>query len=101
MKPFIYHEEALQEIGQSARYYAEQRTSFGEEFKQAILDAEDIITRNPRIGVPISYTASAIRKFHLKRFPYSIFYYEYPDYIFIISIEHDRRRPGYWMDRIE
>ena len=41
-----------------------------------------------------------IRKLALQRFPYLIFYVDYPERIRILAIAHTSRRPGYWKSRI-
>ena len=40
------------------------------------------------------------RKYVLKRFPYLIFYVDYPDRIRVLAVAHTSRRPGYWKTRI-
>ncbi len=40
------------------------------------------------------------RKYVVRRFPYLIFYLDYPDRIRIIALAHTARRPGYWKARI-
>ena len=46
--------------------------------------------------------APQIRRYLLKRFPYSIYYRwePEPDRVSIYAIMHFSRRPGYWRDRL-
>ena len=41
------------------------------------------------------------RGFLLHRFPYLIVYRRVDDQIQVIAVQHTKRRPGYWMDRME
>ena len=34
------------------------------------------------------------------RFPYVIFYAEYPERVHVLAVAHTSRRPGYWKKRI-
>jgi len=40
------------------------------------------------------------RRVRTKRFPYAIVFIELPKTIRVIAIMHERRRPGYWKNRI-
>jgi toxin ParE1/3/4 len=39
------------------------------------------------------------RKARLHRFPYTIYYVELDDSLWIAAVAHQKRRPGYWSDR--
>jgi hypothetical protein len=73
----------------------------GEIFQKTVLKAEETVARNPKIGVITPFGSGSIRKYHLTRFPFTLFYYEQPDFIWILAIAHDSRKPGYWMTRIK
>lgn len=40
-----------------------------------------------------------IRRFVLRKFPYSIIYSIEPDCVMILAVAHQRREPGYWRER--
>lgn len=40
------------------------------------------------------------RKFILQRFPFSIFYRTGETEIVIVAVAHQKRRPGYWSNRV-
>lgn len=42
-----------------------------------------------------------IRRRILRQFPYSIFYIVEDDNVVIIAIAHHKRRPGYWLPRLQ
>jgi hypothetical protein len=36
----------------------------------------------------------------MRRFPYELYYAVEPDRLLVLAVPHQRRRPGYWIDRI-
>jgi hypothetical protein len=42
---------------------------------------------------------SGFRKYFVERFPFTVFYLEMPDCIWVAAIAHVSRRPGYWTNR--
>lgn len=53
----------------------------------------------PSSPVPAVTAAQDTRRVLLKRFPYSIVFYERETEIVIIAFAHSSRRPGYWRSR--
>ena len=49
-------------------------------------------------GLPADLT---VRRRAVTRFPYHVVYLELESHIRILAIAHDRRKPGYWHDRLE
>jgi hypothetical protein len=41
-----------------------------------------------------------LRKCFVRRFSYTIFYLELAEQIWIAAVAHQRRRPGYWRNRM-
>jgi len=58
---------------------------------------------HPRIAPvwPRTGFGSALRRFVLQRFPFSIAYLIDGDHLIVLAIAHSRRRPLYWLDRID
>jgi toxin ParE1/3/4 len=48
-------------------------------------------------GFPIVY--KAIRRANLRKFPYSIFYVQRRDHLFVLGVVHHARSPRHWMRR--
>jgi hypothetical protein len=42
-----------------------------------------------------------VRRRAVPRFPYYVVYLEMATHIHILAIAHDRRKPGYWKDRLK
>jgi len=42
-----------------------------------------------------------IRRALLPRFPYLVIFIELADELRVLAVAHGKRRPGYWLDRLE
>ena len=40
------------------------------------------------------------RRFVLDRFPFSVVYLDEPEVLTIVAVAHNKRKPGYWKQRI-
>jgi toxin ParE1/3/4 len=88
---------ALGELHDAAAFYAasanaELGLAFVTEFDRAVSG----ILANPYVGAVFRETR---RRYILRRFPYSVFYYVAADEIRVIAVAHHRRRPSYWAGR--
>jgi toxin ParE1/3/4 len=97
VKPLVVHREAKAEVRNAAAYYEGQRKGLGREFRLALKDAFERIQRNPQVTAAID--AQGTRKRRLSRFPYTVYYVELDDSIWIAAVAHQKRRPGYWSGR--
>jgi hypothetical protein len=96
MKPIDFHPDAAAEAREAAVHYEGVRAGLGTD-SQAELDAALARIRDN----PLMYAAEsgAIRICPLHRFPYSIFYEDMADRVWVAAIGHHHRRPGYWARR--
>jgi plasmid stabilization system protein ParE len=78
-------------------YYEEQGIAerFEEDFRRAV----NHIRAHPESGVVV--TAEGARKWPLSVFRFCLYYTIEPNGIRIWAVAHDRRRPGYWRQRLE
>lgn len=95
------HPEASRELAAAADWYETRQIGLGGAFLSEIAKAFDTISESPRVwpAWPGRRRASAVRRFVLVRFPYSIAYSLKEEGVVIIGIVHARRRPGYWRRR--
>jgi plasmid stabilization system protein ParE len=91
-----FEPEARSELRQSARWYNSRRSGLGLEFLAEIRRSLDAILESPGRWPMLT---KASRRYRLDRFPYWIVYQEKDDYIRILAIAHQSRRPGYWRKR--
>jgi plasmid stabilization system protein ParE len=97
MKPVIFDSEAEAEFKASAAYYESQRAGLGDEFAVEVEAGLQRIAQMPQ-ALP-RHGSSQLRKCILKRFPFTIFFLELEDRIWIAAVAHQRRRPNYWAHR--
>lgn len=101
-KPLRLERAARDELRSSVRWYEDQRPGLGDDFLDALESAFERVTRlgidcRPVFDVPADIGARRVR---LDRFPYAVVFIELPDHIRVLAIAHDRRRPGYWINRL-
>jgi toxin ParE1/3/4 len=77
--------------------YAEQSETLSETFKAEVTKAVAFIEQFPEAS-PVS--SGRVRKKVLRKpFEYTLFYVIEEERIRILSVAHQKRRPGYWADR--
>ena len=93
--------EAIQEGEQTARWYEERRSGYGNRFLAAIADVRLNIEQNPRLYPRVYGRRSSreIRVAALKRFPYKLVYEIVGNDCYVLAIAHHSRRPFYWRKR--
>ena len=97
MKPILIHDEAEKELRESAEFYSNKRKGLDLEFLEEIEAALGRIRNNPKAVTQLSN--SEYRRCVVNRFPYTIFFRESDQYIYVAAIAHQKRKPGYWLDR--
>lgn len=84
------------EMTEASAFYEAATSGLGAEFLDEVQSVVNILRQHPELGRTID---QEFRQALLHRFPFSLIYSLEPDAILIIAIAHQRRRPGYWMDR--
>jgi toxin ParE1/3/4 len=70
----------------------------GAEFIDAVYQAIEFVRDTRAAGAPIR---EGLRRWLVRRFPYSVIYREEDDRMYVLAIAHHRRRPDYWRERSE
>ena len=96
MTSVIFRPAADADVAEAFVWYEQQRRGLGEEFRTELRAALGRIVENPKSFQEI-YRQT--RRVPLRRFPYSLFYREYPGLIVIIACMHGRRNPRRWRSR--
>jgi len=78
-------------------WYASRNPTAADSFRMALKAAGETIRRAPSAWPAHKY---GTQKYRLKQFPYKIIYIVENDQILVLAVAHDRRRPGYWQDRL-
>jgi plasmid stabilization system protein ParE len=90
--PVQFHPDALLELMDGAGFY-------GELFLTQVDDALALITEMPRAW-PVWPGRPNLHRRVLQKVPYAIVYTVDQGSVFVVAVEHTRRRPGYWLTRI-
>ncbi len=93
-----FHPEAELEFIEAAAYYERQVSGLGQRFGADVRRALDVLLAHPDSGVAVD---DDLRKYVLRRFPFSIIYSVSPDVLRVEVLAHQSRRPGYWRSRIQ
>lgn len=97
MKPAVIHSEARAELDAAISFYESRAQGLGLDLQAKVEQAVRAIQSNPESWPP--HKSSGFRKYFVERFPFTVFYLELPESIWIAAIAHASRRPGYWTKR--
>lgn len=97
MTPVRFRPEAAEEVAEAATFYAARAPGLAEEFLLELQKALDLATTAPDAGARYPM---GTRRLLLQRFPYSVVYRPETDFVWIVAVAHQRRRPGYWRRRV-
>ena len=91
-----FYEPAYIEYQEAIDFYNLQSEGLGNKFIQEIDKVITIIKNYPE---SLSQYTRHTRKAVANVFPYNIIYTIHKDYIEILAIAHQHRRPNYWLNR--
>ena len=94
----IFDPEAQSEFLAAVRYYEDSQIGLGRRFRNLVESGVKKITETPFLYRTVK---APFRRYLFPKFPYSIIYSIEPDHVRIIAVAHNKRKPGYWLDRIE
>ena len=89
--------QARIEVIEAAEFYDARRSGGGAEFRKSLEEALRLIRDRPQAGSPFE---ASTRRVLLDGYPYSVGYLDEPDGTWIFAVMHQRRKPGYWLDRL-
>ena len=92
LPPIRFHPEAEREFLDGARVY-------GERFVRSLDAVLALIVEMPHVW-PTWPGCPHIHRRVVTKLPYAIVYSIDQNSIFVIAVEHTRRRPGYWLTRL-
>jgi len=96
-RQFRFHPEAREDFRDTTEWYRSRSPIIAAEFRVTISDAiRDIVQAPQRWPKHLHGT----RRFVLSRFPFSITYLDGPDALTIVAVGHNKRKPGYWKQRL-
>lgn len=102
MKLTILREAEL-EAAEAAAWYDDCRVGLGDEFLSELSQAFANIAADPNALSRLeSYHGTRdVRRCVLQRFPYLVVYACQPAELLVVAVAHTRRRPLYWLERLD
>lgn len=94
---YEFHPEAEVELVETILYYETQAPGLGGRFAAEVERAIEQLLRHPNLG---ALDEEGFRKWVLDTFPYNLRYSETDDLVYILVVESQHRRPGYWKSRL-
>jgi plasmid stabilization system protein ParE len=99
----LFFPEALAEYEDAVVYYELRDAGLGDRFVHEFDDAAALLMEFPQ-AAPAVAEASArygLRWTLLRSFPIKVVYTVREDALVVVAVFHARRRPGYWLERLE
>lgn len=84
---------------EAVRFYEERRSKLGAALISEFEHSLHLALERPEAWRLVH--PSGARRIGLSRFPYTIFYQMLGDTLLITAVAHHRKRPGYWLPRLE
>lgn len=98
MKMVRIHPLVFKDVDDAIEWYSQDEGSAVSRFRRQLNDVFREIEQTPKRFVyePEFDCREAV----MMGFPYTVYYREYEDAVWIVACAHQRRRPGYWKDRL-
>jgi toxin ParE1/3/4 len=97
VKPIVIHSEARAELDDAMAFYESRASGLGLDLLAKVEDAVAKIQQSPEAWPP--HRHSGFRNYFTERFPFTVYYMELNDCIWLAAIAHGSRRPDYWKTR--
>lgn len=103
MLPWREHADARREAYDAAGWYADRDLALAERFARELQQSVRFIQEWPSSSAadPDFERIPPIRSKGVNGFPYRIVYIVHDDEIVVLAYAHQRRRPGYWSQRLD
>jgi plasmid stabilization system protein ParE len=88
---------AEEEMTEASVFYEAATSGLGAGFLDEVQRVVNILREHPELGQAVGRD---LRRALLHRFPFSLIHSVEVDEILIVAVGHQRRRPGYWRDRV-
>lgn len=96
MLRLVFHPDVSAEIRASYSWYQGLAEGLGDDFLNELESAYEAILAFPQTW---PFFQKGFQRFLLSKFPFSIIYRKSGDTIYIVSVMHNSRKPGYWHAR--
>ena len=92
-----YHPLAVSDLNEAVEYNNQQRFELGDQLRSEVYAAIGRVCANPNLFPVVEF---GVRRCLVHRFPYSVLFRVIDeDAVLILVIRHQRRHPGFGLDR--
>lgn len=97
------HPAAREELREAARWYEDQEAGLGDRLADEVAVGVASVRAWPNVAQLYRdhQRVPAIRRKGIEVFPYGIIYFVRDDEVIVVAYAHEKRRPGYWRERLE
>lgn len=99
MRRLVVLDSAQQELEAVTEWYAERAAIAADAFIAVVASTFASIRESPG-AAPAWPGRTDVRARRLGRFPFRIVYLAEAARVVVVALAHDRRRPGYWLERL-
>jgi plasmid stabilization system protein ParE len=96
-KPLNFDSDAIEEAREAYQWYLDRSPAAAGRFLLELESALAAIQADPSRFGPYVHMC---RRRPLRRYPYIVVFREAPHEILVVAVAHERRRAGYWKDRL-
>jgi plasmid stabilization system protein ParE len=96
------HPGAAADLTSAGDWYEQQLSGLGADLADELTHALETIAERPMTWPlwPGVGESVGVRRFLLARFPFAVGYVVEGSELVVIAVAHQRRRPGYWLERL-
>ncbi len=95
---FKWHPEALDEFEKASFYYRSKVSGLDDRFEASVRAGIDSVVLAPQMW---PYCDEPARRRLIDKFPYSVIYVEFDQFVVILAVMHNSRDPEYWKHRLD
>ena len=97
------HPGAVAEMESAAAFLDERTAGAGHDFIVAVGATLRNARRRPQIGSLVTAQRSKveIRRMRVRPNDYQVVYAVYADHVLVVAVAHNKRKPLYWLDRVD
>ncbi|MCK5648656.1 MAG: type II toxin-antitoxin system RelE/ParE family toxin [Gammaproteobacteria bacterium] len=96
MPELKFHPDVAVEIKASYDWYQKKADGLGDDFLNELESAYQAISELPDTWPKFQ---RGFRRFLLSKFPFSIIYQASNEFVYVVAVMHNSRKPEYWLKR--
>ena len=98
MAELLFHPDVSAEVKAAYNWYQEQAEGLGDDF---IAELESVYQKIMAYPQRQKVFQNGFHRYLLFQFPFAVIYRESGDCVYVVAVMHKRRKPGYWLARVE